>query len=578
MVGLLAYPKIRSIIHDLDLQKRRFTSCSAAMEDPLMPSPRPSRFSHGLHNSTSNNDPVDASNTKFLGVDTKMEADTSTSVAYDTYNHPQPFDPCLHENGPLPRTSHSSTPGWCTTSESFSSVPFEFSPLNHPSYTYYQVEGESLGRRRLERLSWDDFQDHKIPEMFSSESSAMTRPRKFPQEVNTAMNAIHRQTAVHTQLRTSFHPSTPYFVGPPQQNSQLGLLSSDCRPDPARFAESTTVNTPRASTSYRSFQGASPNRSPLINLHDDHSAFSPEDSGEYADMDVSTIEQTRDEEHDGELNSEPYAQLIYRALKSAPEHRMVLKEIYEWFEKNTDKANDGSSKGWQNSIRHNLSMNGVSQVEPEATQAPRTSAKNIQAFKKVDQLPPSDDGKKGFMWVLEPAALIHGVESTTRYRKQAPHKKLGRTEPIGKLRQRCGARGGKATKKNAKLRLKIRRDIPRSTPQMEEAIEGPQAGLFGNHDNTINLDADAYEMSDVPYYLNTPSSTVQSSIADTMPYGFEDITGCASGLENEPIFSSSNYDKGYSGNNTDPMLADNPYGDADSHLDSGSDFSYFFHQ
>ena len=58
-------------------------------------------------------------------------------------------------------------------------------------------------------------------------------------------------------------------------------------------------------------------------------------------------------------NAEPYAQLIYRALKEAPGHGMVLKDIYDWFEKNTDKAKNPLSKGWQNSIRHNLSMNGV---------------------------------------------------------------------------------------------------------------------------------------------------------------------------------------------------------------------------
>jgi len=63
---------------------------------------------------------------------------------------------------------------------------------------------------------------------------------------------------------------------------------------------------------------------------------------------------------DASISSEPYAQLIYKALMNAPEHKMVLKEIYEWFEKNTDKAKNNSSKGWQNSIRHNLSMNGVS--------------------------------------------------------------------------------------------------------------------------------------------------------------------------------------------------------------------------
>lgn len=59
-------------------------------------------------------------------------------------------------------------------------------------------------------------------------------------------------------------------------------------------------------------------------------------------------------------NAEPYAQLIYRALRDAPGYGMVLKDIYDWFEKNTDKAKNPLSKGWQNSIRHNLSMNGVS--------------------------------------------------------------------------------------------------------------------------------------------------------------------------------------------------------------------------
>lgn len=56
---------------------------------------------------------------------------------------------------------------------------------------------------------------------------------------------------------------------------------------------------------------------------------------------------------------EPYAKLIYRALLSAPNHSMVLQEIYQWFKDNTDKGNSGTS-GWRNSIRHNLSMNAVS--------------------------------------------------------------------------------------------------------------------------------------------------------------------------------------------------------------------------
>jgi hypothetical protein len=70
----------------------------------------------------------------------------------------------------------------------------------------------------------------------------------------------------------------------------------------------------------------------------------------------------------GAKPEEPYAQLIYRALMGAPGHAMTLQEIYQWFRDNTDKEskNENTGKksgknaeGWQNSIRHNLSMNKV---------------------------------------------------------------------------------------------------------------------------------------------------------------------------------------------------------------------------
>ena len=56
----------------------------------------------------------------------------------------------------------------------------------------------------------------------------------------------------------------------------------------------------------------------------------------------------------------PYAKLIERALLEAEGNRMFLKDIYTWIETNTNKADNPSSKGWKNSVRHNLSMNGVS--------------------------------------------------------------------------------------------------------------------------------------------------------------------------------------------------------------------------
>ena len=64
------------------------------------------------------------------------------------------------------------------------------------------------------------------------------------------------------------------------------------------------------------------------------------------------------EEKEGPYDK-PYAQLIYAALMQAPGHRMLLRDIYDWFILNSRKPHESGTNGWQNSIRHNLSMNQV---------------------------------------------------------------------------------------------------------------------------------------------------------------------------------------------------------------------------
>ncbi|PYH40884.1 uncharacterized protein BP01DRAFT_419103 [Aspergillus saccharolyticus JOP 1030-1] len=132
-----------------------------------------------------------------------------------------------------------------------------------------------------------------------------------------------------------------------------------------------------------------------------------------------------------EANSEaPYSCLIEKALLEAPDKKLTLQDIYSWFEKRTIKGRDRSSKGWQNSVRHNLSMNA--------------------AFEAIREEEP---GKKAQnYWRLTEEAVKYGVQSTTRYRKQASNKKTSSADPPAPQRQRSGAKGGKATKIKIKLR------------------------------------------------------------------------------------------------------------------------------
>uniref|UniRef100_A0A915MYZ8 Forkhead box protein O n=1 Tax=Meloidogyne javanica TaxID=6303 RepID=A0A915MYZ8_MELJA len=58
--------------------------------------------------------------------------------------------------------------------------------------------------------------------------------------------------------------------------------------------------------------------------------------------------------------NESYSDLIARALNTAPEGRLKLNEIYQWFSENVPyfagRSSQEDAQGWKNSIRHNLSL------------------------------------------------------------------------------------------------------------------------------------------------------------------------------------------------------------------------------
>ncbi|KAK3900081.1 hypothetical protein C8A05DRAFT_36294 [Staphylotrichum tortipilum] len=111
-----------------------------------------------------------------------------------------------------------------------------------------------------------------------------------------------------------------------------------------------------------------------------------------------------------------YAKLIYRAFLSTPRHAMTLQEIYQWFRENTDKGKS-ESKGWQNSVRHNLSMN-LAFVKRERKLSMSKDGKTTPGARRGAQsgAQSGDSTKKSTEWCLEPWAVA-GVQSTTRYRK-----------------------------------------------------------------------------------------------------------------------------------------------------------------
>ncbi|EAS33546.2 uncharacterized protein CIMG_04570 [Coccidioides immitis RS] len=213
-----------------------------------------------------------------------------------------------------------------------------------------------------------------------------------------------------------------------------------------------------------------------------------------------------DSDTDGIPSDEPYAILIWKALMSAPGHGMVLKEIYEWFEKHTNKAKDPDSKGWQNSIRHNLSMNAA-----------------FEAVREISS-PGGSPKKSGNVWVLTERAIKHGVQSTTRYRKPGIHKKTTKSEQPAPQRQRSGAKGGRAAKKAAKFRRALQ--------------EAQRAGE--NHSSSRHMQSDNAE--GIAAYTThgeqeQPISPANLEMNLTLGgYNFSDLSGCTDLPPESPIF------------------------------------------
>ena len=74
-----------------------------------------------------------------------------------------------------------------------------------------------------------------------------------------------------------------------------------------------------------------------------------------------------DEDRGAESTDRCYAYLLWRCLSEAPGNMLPLRGIYEWVLRNSQKARRDPGRGWQNSVRHNLSMNAVSLLPTPST-------------------------------------------------------------------------------------------------------------------------------------------------------------------------------------------------------------------
>ncbi|KAI2792736.1 hypothetical protein POX_b02778 [Penicillium oxalicum] len=208
-----------------------------------------------------------------------------------------------------------------------------------------------------------------------------------------------------------------------------------------------------------------------------------------------------------------YANLIAQAIFSSEEEKLTLNSIYNWI-MDRYAFYRHSQSGWQNSIRHNLSLNKAFQKVPRRTDEPgkgmkwQIAAEHREEYRKKQMRKGTQSSAPSSPATREPpssargnhvASLDTSAFSATN-KKSPPISSPGFSSfpvaPVEAYTPERGSRGGRGVGSDHPLRHMNPRDYEEPSPLPARAHSGAQAASASRAQNSSNNLSRAYGLSD----------------------------------------------------------------------------------
>ncbi|KAF1983454.1 hypothetical protein K402DRAFT_166988 [Aulographum hederae CBS 113979] len=273
---------------------------------------------------------------------------------------------------------------------------FDHSEIAEAEAALYSALGPNSTRPTNSGIAMD--QPYTDPRGFSPSKTRHYSPPRALSEASLNLNTHHAFMQPHPQYhnpmpdQSGFNHFTPY--GPFDKENDLPSAIYDESPSHiSHFSDPSFAFKPN---NKRPLMDAAPLReratkSTKLRHEDDVTVNLP--------LPLPSEMPPVEDEPDGSKPQISYATLIGMAILRSENRRLTLAQIYKWIS-TTFKYYNRNSSGWQNSIRHNLSLS--------------------KAFKKVER--PKDDPGKGNYWVIEPGAERQFLKDKPGHRQHAPSK------------------------------------------------------------------------------------------------------------------------------------------------------------